>query len=110
MGSNVRGLLMYTPDGYMCSHIQTPGQPNFASADLNGGTEAELAEAARRHFGYTGPFYIDESGEEVVLKHHLSISTFPNWAGGVQVRIARMEGDKLVLRPEQYNQVLVCTS
>jgi hypothetical protein len=74
---------------------------------MNGGTEAELAEAARRHFGYTGPFYVDESGPEPILKHHMTLSTYPNWLGNTQRRVAKMQDDTLVLSPEFAVEVLV---
>jgi len=101
LGEDVQGLLVYSNDGYMSSHIQQPGQKNFESKDLNGGTETELADAARRHFGYTGEFYVDESGAEPILKHHMSISTFPNWTGQTQRRVAKLKGDELILSPER---------
>jgi Lipocalin-like domain len=107
MGEDVKGLIVYSSDGYMSAHIQSPGQKNFNSSDLNGGSEQELAEAARRHFGYTGPFYLDESGPELILKHHMSLSTFPNWLGNTQRRVVKMEDDVITLSPEAPIEIFV---
>jgi hypothetical protein len=107
MGDDLKGIIMYTSDGYMSAHIQIPGQANFKANDLNGGTKDELAEAARRHFGYTGPFYLDESGPEPILKHHMSISSFPNWLGNTQRRVMKLHGDELVLGPEAPIEIMV---
>lgn len=107
MGEDVKGLIMYSSDGYMSAHIQIPGQEKFKSVDLNGGTEQELAEAARRHFGYTGPFFLDESGPEPILKHHMTLSTFPNWLGNTQRRVVKMEDDVITLSPEAPIEIFV---
>ena len=107
MGKDCKGIIVYSIDGYMSAQMQQPGQANFNSPDLNGGSTAELAEAARRYFGYTGPFYLDESGEEPILKHHMSLSTFPNWLGNTQRRVMRFEDDTLILSPEAPIEILV---
>jgi len=107
MGKDCKGMLMYSIDGYMGAQMQEPGQANFSSPDLNGGSEAELADSARRYFGYTGEFYLDESGDEPILKHKMQLSTFPNWLGNVQRRVMRFEGDCLILSPEAPVEILV---
>jgi hypothetical protein len=106
MTKTAQGIIMYTPTGYMSAQIQIPGQPPFASADLNGHTTEELAESAKNYFAYTGPFYLDESGKEAVLLHHMTLSLLPNWVGNTQRRVVRFEKGKvegdvlLVLGPE----------
>jgi hypothetical protein len=107
MGKDCKGMLMYSIDGYMGAQMQEPGQANFSSPDLNGGSEAELADSAGRYFGYTGEFYLDESGDEPILKHKMQLSTFPNWLGNVQRRVMRFEGDCLILSPEAPVEILV---
>lgn len=42
---------------------------------------------------YAGTYEID--GNSVV--HYVDISLFPNWIGGEQRRIARLDGDRLAL-------------
>ncbi|KAK3064883.1 hypothetical protein LTS18_003046 [Coniosporium uncinatum] len=104
MGRDCQGIIMYTLDGYMSAQLQTPGQPHFAQNDLSGGTEEELAEAGKNYLAYTGPFYVDESGEAPILRHHITDCSFPNWPGNTQrrmVKILEENGDKcLILAPD----------
>ena len=109
MTQQATGIILYTPNGYMSAQIQIPGQPPFASQDMNGGTGHELAEAGKRYFAYTGPFYLDESGREPVLVHAMACSSFPNWMGGMQRRVmelAEEDGERLLtLGPERAVEV-----
>ncbi|KAL9610655.1 MAG: hypothetical protein Q9167_004664 [Letrouitia subvulpina] len=86
MGEDAQGIIMYTPDGYMSAQIQKSGQPKFQIDDLNAGTEEELRAVGKHYVAYTGPFYIDESGEMPILQHHITNCTFPNWLGKTQRR------------------------
>ncbi|KAK4960511.1 hypothetical protein LTR10_003407 [Elasticomyces elasticus] len=110
MGENARGIIMYTPNGYMSAQLQIPGQSPFASGDMNGGTTKELAEAGRKYFAYTGQFWLDESGDEPILMHEMRCSSFPNWLGNVQRRIMKLsvEGGEqfLTLGPEKAVEVM----
>jgi len=98
LGKDARGIIMYTADGYMSAQLQRPGQEDFATAKSPvDGSESELAESAKKYIGYTGPFYLDETGPVPVLQHHFSVSSFPNWLGDTQKRVVRLDGDQLVL-------------
>ncbi|KAB5559821.1 Lipocalin-like domain-containing protein, partial [Coniochaeta sp. 2T2.1] len=74
------------------------------SDDLNGGTKEEWAEVGQNYLAYTGPFYLDESGDVPLLQHHMSRSSFPNWLGNTQRRMVKIEkkgdDDFLTLGPE----------
>ena len=104
MGKDAKGIIMYTHTGYMSAQLQVSGQPHFKSDDLNGGSKEELAEAAKNYLAYTGPFYLDESGEAPLLQHQKTNSSFPNWLGNTQRRLVKItkEGDDqyLTLGPE----------
>ena len=104
MGKDAQGIIMYTHTGYMSAQLQVPGQPPFKFNDLNGGSVEEYAEAGKRYLAYTGPFYLDESGDEPLLQHHMTNSSFPNWLGNTQRRRVSIEekGDEqyLTLAPE----------
>jgi len=104
MGPHAQGIIMYTPDGYMSAQLQIPGQPDFKVNDLHSGSKDELAQAGKNYLAYTGPFYLDESGSEPVLKHHMTNCSFPNWMGNTQRRIVGITkegGNKfLTLGPE----------
>lgn len=113
MTPHATGIVMYTPDGYVSVQLQLPGQARFSSADISGGTDEERAEAFRRYLGYTGPYYVDERESEnegesksetekerrtkPVLRHEMSIASFPNWMGSVQSRIAEISEDRTEL-------------
>lgn len=97
LGEDARGIIMYTPDGYMSAQLQRPGQKNFAGTFPTDGSQSELAESAERYIGYTGAYYLDESGEKPLLQHHFSVSSFPNWLGDTQKRVLQFEGDLLIL-------------
>ena len=91
LGKDPKGILLYTADGYMSAQIQVlePAKElDTNSTQLTG------------YLGYTGPFYIDETGSEIVLQHHMSLSSFPAWLGDTQRRLARLNGDILVLSAE----------
>ena len=104
MGKHGKAIIMYTHPGYMSGQLQILGQPQFKSDDLNSGSKEELAEAAKNYLAYTGPFYLDESGEEPLLQYHMTNSSFPNCLGNTQRRLVKMteEGDDqcLTLAPE----------
>ena len=95
MGEDVEGLIIYTPDGYMSAQLMEPGRPAYASGEFTHGTTEEEAAAAAGYLAYSGPFYVDE--ETATLKHHMSVSLFPNWLNQTQERFVELEGDTLTI-------------
>lgn len=93
LGKNPKGILIYTADGYMSAHLQALESAEESDAHSN------------RYLGYTGPFHLDQTGTETVLQHHVSLSSFPARLGDIQRRVARLDGDILVLRTE--SEILV---
>ena len=71
LGKDPKGILLYTADGYMSVQIQAL---ESAKEELDANS-AQLTG----YLGYAGPFYIDETGSEPVLQHHMSLSSFPAW-------------------------------
>lgn len=110
MTKEVTGIIIYTPNGYMSAQLQVPGQPPFLKNDLNGGTREEFAEAGKNYLAYTGPFYLDESGDVPLLQHHMTNSSFPNWLGNTQTRLVKITADGddqyLTLGPESETVVM----
>jgi hypothetical protein len=94
MGEDVEGLIIYTPDGYMSAQLMEPGRPAYASGEFTHGTTEEAAAAAG-YLAYSGPFYVDE--ETATLKHHMSVSLFPNWLNDTQKRFVELKGDTLTI-------------
>ena len=68
---------------------QTSRLPTLAAAPV-----ADRAEAAAGYLAYAGTYEV--RGE--VVNHHVEVSLFPNWVGGVQQRLISWEDGDLVLR------------
>lgn len=97
LGEDAKGIIMYTPDGYMSAQLQSPGQTSFDASHPADGSQSELAESAKRYIGYTGAYYLDESECIPILRHQFFVSSFPNWLGDIQKRLVKLEGDHLIL-------------
>lgn len=95
MGEDATGILMYTPDGYMSGQLQSSGKTTSPSTLPYG---LGLDETGRYYTGYTGRFYLDESGAEPILYHNMSISNILNWLGETQRRFIELKDDQLILR------------
>ena len=96
LGEDARGLILYTPDGYMSAQLMRVGRPAFASGDWFVGTHQEFEKAAA-YVAYSGRFHVDEAGGTVT--HDVGLSFFPNWLGQAQIRSAELAGDVLRLTP-----------
>ncbi|KAK5116913.1 hypothetical protein LTR62_006634 [Meristemomyces frigidus] len=106
MTSRVTGFIMYTPDGYMSAQMLIPGQQSFKRGE---GEEPQWAEAGKRFFAYSGPYYItnEGAGREEVLRHTFQICNLPGWIGDIQVRTHEFEdeGQVLVLGSEEPTEI-----
>lgn len=109
MTKNVTGFIMYTPDGYMSAQFLIPGQQTFKRGT---GEEAQWAEAGKRFFAYSGPYYITNEGlgREEILRHTFQVCNLPGWIGDIQIRTCRFEenGEVLVLGSEEPTEIKVC--
>jgi hypothetical protein len=109
-GDRPVGLILYTHDGFMSVQIMDPDRPSSVSADWSSLTPDEYADEARGYFAYAGSYEVDE--ERGTVAHSVDVSLFPGWVGGGQVRVARFDGDVLVLSgasPEMSGGRLVTT-
>lgn len=95
MGKTPKGIIMYTPDGFMSAQLSKPERKPFASGDWFMASDADFRGEATSYIAYTGPFHVDE--EKQHLTHSMFISLFPNWIGQTQPRVVRIEGDRLFL-------------
>jgi len=94
-GEVPKGIIMYTPDGFMSAQLCRPDRTPFASGDWFDGTPKEYEAEASTYIAYSGPFHVDEEGQ--TLTHSMFISLFPNWVGQTQPRVVRIEGGMLNL-------------
>ena len=98
LGVNPRGIIMYTPDGYMSAQLMRSGRPRFSGDDMHLAPNDELAAAAGGYLTYAGPYSVVRDG---LIAHHVEVSLLPNWIGGTQYRAARLCGSVLELSPPE---------
>lgn len=91
--SRSRGQLLYTTGGYMSVHLSNGEQRPFTAHRRWDGTAEEKVRAHDDYLGYGGTFRWE--GDRVI--HVIEHCTFPNWVGTEQVRMAHLDGDRLVL-------------
>jgi hypothetical protein len=84
LGVDARGIIMYTPDGYMSAQLMRH--------------DNELAAAAGGYLIYAGPYTVVDDG---LIAHHVELSLLPNWIGGIQYRKARLRDSCLELSPRE---------
>lgn len=95
LGHEPKGIIMYTPDGYMSAQLSKPERPDFASGDWFDGTAEDYQAEATSYIAYSGPFHVDE--ERQTLTHSMFVSLFPDWTGQTQPRLVKLEGGTLHL-------------
>jgi hypothetical protein len=100
-GRGAQGFIIYTSDGHMSVHLMRPGAPRCTSAGFLEGSKDKLALAMKHYLAYAGPFDVRETDGGALLRHHILVSSYPDWLGTVQERRALLEGD--VLRLETVN-------
>jgi len=97
-GTDARGIIMYTADGYMSAQLMRADRAPIARGDLQIADNDELAAAARGYLAYTGPYSVLDNG---VIAHHVDVSLLPNWIGGTQYRAAEIGDGRLQLSPAE---------
>jgi hypothetical protein len=60
LGENPKGIIMYTPDGYMSAQLSKPDRSDFTSGDWFNGTVEDYKNEATSYIAYSGPFHVDE--------------------------------------------------
>lgn len=98
LGTDARGIIIYTADGYMSAQLMRADRPSIARGDLQIATDDELAVTARGYLAYAGPYSVLDGG---VIAHHVDVSLLPNWIGGTQYRAAQVGDDRLQLGPAE---------
>jgi hypothetical protein len=95
-GKNPIGRLYYDAAGNMSVHIMRAGRPRFQSETKSRATPDEERAAYESYEAYFSNFVIDPIGQKI---HHTVIGgLFPNWAGSVQSRFYKFDGeDRLIL-------------
>jgi hypothetical protein len=98
LGADARGIIMYTPDGYMSAQIMRSDRAPFGDDDQHPANDEEFASAARGYLSYSGPYTVLDGG---LIAHHVQVSLLPNWIGGTQYRAAHLDDSHLELAPSE---------
>jgi len=89
MGENPKGVIIYSPDGYMSAQIMNPNRTNFKQEHWSNATPEEYTEEGSTYLAYSGPFATDDDAQTV--SHTMYVSLFPNWTGQTQNRMVKFE-------------------
>ena len=76
------GLLTYTDEGRMIASLMRTDRDLIGTRSFAEAKALERASAAAGYLSYAGRFEV--IGD--LVHHHVELSLFPDWVGGVQVR------------------------
>jgi hypothetical protein len=93
LGPDAKGVISYSPDGFVFVHIMANNRNRHSLGDLFGGEISEIKESATTHISYSGTYKV--KANEVF--HYVSVSSFPNWVPSEQQRNWEFQNDHLLL-------------
>jgi Lipocalin-like domain len=91
-GANPKAQFIFTADGYFTTNIVRPDRPKFVSNNRTTGTPEENKAAVQGSNSSFGTYEISSDGS---ITLHIVGSTFPNWDGTKQKRLAAIKGDEI---------------
>ncbi|HCY62363.1 MAG TPA: hypothetical protein DHV59_05950 [Oxalobacteraceae bacterium] len=95
MGQQVEGFIQYDSDGRMMCMLCRGDRQKFTTGGQWNASQEEKAAAYSSMLAYAGSYTV-AGGDSV--SHHVELSSFPNWKGGIQKRrIETMDAGQLVL-------------
>ena len=92
-GSNPKGLLIITENGFYSTHIVRGDVPIFAAKNRLEGTPEENKAAVHGSIASWGRYTVNEANKTVTIR--FEASTYPNNAGIEQTRPFTITGDDL---------------
>ena len=92
-GSNPKGLLIITENGFYSSHIVRADVPKFVARNRLQGTPEENKAAVQGSIASWGRYAVDEANKSITIR--FEASTYPNNAGIEQTRPVAITGDEL---------------
>ena len=94
MGEQVEGFIQYDFDGHMMCMLCRGDRQNFTKGGQWNASVQEKADAYGSMMAYAGTYTCMDN----TVSHHVQLSAFPNWKGGIQKRgIEKMDDVQLVL-------------
>ena len=91
-GPQPRGYFMFAPNGHYSITIVHPDRPKFASKIRSTGTPEENKGAVLGNIANFGTYAVNLDGW---VNFRIIGSSFPNWDGTDQKRLAEISGDQL---------------
>jgi len=88
LGTDAKGIIMYTPDGHVSATLMRAGRANKAPA-----SDAERAAAFAESFAYAGRYEV----RDATVFHSIEVATNPALIGVTSTRHIKLEGDRLTL-------------
>src|SRR5436190_6228437 len=86
------GYFMFAPTGHFSTNIVHPDRPKFAAKIRTGGTLEEYKAAVLGNISTFGTYTVNPDGW---VSYRIVGSSFPNWNGTDQKRLAEIAGDQL---------------
>lgn len=93
LGDEAKGSIYYLPNGYVSVHIMDVNRSENVDELLY--KDMQLKYNDLGYLAYSGRYHIDE--ENRIMTHHIEISLYPEWIGGQQVRLIKLDGEYLQL-------------
>ena len=91
-GAHPKGQFIFTADGYFSTNIVRPDRPKLVSNNRTTGMPEENKAAVQGSNSSFGTYEISSDGS---ITLHIVGSTFPNWDGTKQKRLASIKGDAI---------------
>lgn len=95
MGRDMKGLLLYTADGYVAANLMAANRLRSPGGVMRSLPDDALALLARGYMAYSGPYRVDESAR--VVHHDFDVCLDPEMIHTPQPRHARFVGERLEL-------------
>lgn len=95
LGSDARGIIMFSLDGRMSVQIMAAGREADPAVLAAFNTAAEREMAEKGYHAYTGPFELNEA--EAVLTTHVELSLLRSYVGSDQRCSVKIENGSLYL-------------
>lgn len=94
-GSNPKGRIIYTENGYVSVVISSANRKPISGKEPLNGPVDELVEAFKSFDAYSGKYYIDY--DNWLIYHETDIDRVPNYVPSVKIREVKLDGGLLTL-------------
>lgn len=95
-GEDLRGMIIYSDDGFVSVNLMQPGRPQLpAGTEFRLASDAEVGPLARGYMAYAGRYAVDDAAQ--IIHHEFALCLDPGMIGTPQPRHARFVGEELEL-------------